>query len=532
MDHSHISRRLWWWSLAGMTALLLLPLGMVEIPPLLDYPNHLAGMYVLAKGDSDPGLARMFKAHWTIIPDIAAELVIVPLLRFVPIFIAGKLILTAMLLLPLAGILAYARASFGRVSYWQLGGGLVLYHALFLMGFLNFSLSIGLALLLAAAWTAWRESRPLASIALATLSTAVLFFFHIFGVAFYLVLIGSQELSRLLDTWRQDRSRLGRAFLERALSLALPTVVPLALSLLSPLAQSRSTTRWGVWPRKFSHLFLPFLNYDWHLDWAMALSTLAVGGFLSYRRQLEIARPALIALTVLMAIYFVCPRDMLDAEFIADRWPIMMGLLLFAGASTRRLPASSGRWLVAFLAVLFCVKIGVLIAVWRQSPADIAQIRQVIATVPPGAKVLVVIADEVDNPGYWRSMPSSRKISGFERTLTHAPALLTIERHAFWPDIFASPSKQPLRIRPPYDEIFDNQSYPLTLDQLDRAPDAKTLREHPYLPHWQEKFDYLLLMLPGSRPDETTLMADRLTYVDGTDFAALYAVRHPPAGTP
>jgi hypothetical protein len=39
----------------ALFALALLPLTLSEIPPLLDYPNHLARMFLLAHLDSTPG---------------------------------------------------------------------------------------------------------------------------------------------------------------------------------------------------------------------------------------------------------------------------------------------------------------------------------------------------------------------------------------------------------------------------------------------------------------------------------------------
>ena len=42
----------WRLSLLGLCAILLAPLLLVDVPPLLDYPNHLARLFVLALGYS------------------------------------------------------------------------------------------------------------------------------------------------------------------------------------------------------------------------------------------------------------------------------------------------------------------------------------------------------------------------------------------------------------------------------------------------------------------------------------------------
>ena len=56
------TRAAWWSVLAGTCALLLVPLFLVDVPPQLDYPNHLARMLVLASGAHDPILSTMAPA--------------------------------------------------------------------------------------------------------------------------------------------------------------------------------------------------------------------------------------------------------------------------------------------------------------------------------------------------------------------------------------------------------------------------------------------------------------------------------------
>ena len=47
-------------------------------------------------------------------------------------------------------------------------------------------------------------------------------------------------------------------------------------------------------------------------------------------------------------------------------------------------------------------------------------------------------------------------------TYWHIGALVAIERHAFWPNLFSSDDKQPLEVLPPFKEISDaNGSLPL-----------------------------------------------------------------------
>ena len=61
LDHSRARDWLWWQALAGLCAVLLAPLLVVDVPPLLDYPNHLARVFVLASLPHDPVLAPLLR---------------------------------------------------------------------------------------------------------------------------------------------------------------------------------------------------------------------------------------------------------------------------------------------------------------------------------------------------------------------------------------------------------------------------------------------------------------------------------------
>ncbi len=180
--------------LALLCVVLLAPLALVDVPPLLDYPNHLARAVVLASGASDPVLSRMYAAHWAIIPNLGTDLVLPPLLHLLPVHLAGRMIIGIAILLPVFGTIAYSRAVFGERSLWPFASALVAYNGTLLLGFLNFVAGAGLALLLAAAWIAWRDRFPLWTIVLATIATVALFFCHLMSVVFFAVLIGGHEL--------------------------------------------------------------------------------------------------------------------------------------------------------------------------------------------------------------------------------------------------------------------------------------------------------------------------------------------------
>src|SRR5580658_1711365 len=227
-------RAAWWSVLAATCAVLLVPLFLADVPPLLDYPNHLARMYVLAFGAHDPILSRMYEQHWAIIPNLAIDLLMPDMLKVLPIYLAGRMVLGLTLLLPLVGAIVYHRVAFGVRSYWPLTAALGAYNALFLFGFMNFLLALGMALLAAAGWLRWRETHPVWVTAGGALATVAIFFMHLFGLVFLGVLIGCEELATF---WRLRRTG-GAAWSHLLCRTAMGVVAfapPVVLVLLAPL---------------------------------------------------------------------------------------------------------------------------------------------------------------------------------------------------------------------------------------------------------------------------------------------------------
>src|SRR5437879_2616189 len=66
----------WWRLLVVLCLVLLAPLTLADVPPLLDYPNHLARLFVLAYLPVGPVLARFYGPHWAIIPNLALDLTV------------------------------------------------------------------------------------------------------------------------------------------------------------------------------------------------------------------------------------------------------------------------------------------------------------------------------------------------------------------------------------------------------------------------------------------------------------------------
>nr|WP_294549074.1 hypothetical protein [uncultured Rhodopila sp.] len=520
--------RLWWAALAGLCIVLTAPLLVTDMPPLIDYPNHLARLFVLASLPGDPELTKFYAPHWSVIPNLALDLAGPPLMRVVPVYAAGRLLIAISVLLPVIGSVAYASALGGR--WWPLGAGLVAWNNCLLYGFLNFSIGLGLALLLAAAWLRWRESRPFRAVAVAAAGAPVLFTCHLMGLVFFAVLIGGAELFRVLES-KTDTGSSGvthrlssvmptsagsgdrasceaqavllREALRRSVPLALIFALPALLYAFSDLSQLGGDAVFLPPGAKLLQLAGVFSNYLWWLDAATAAVAIGVPVLCVLTRRGRFPGVAAVPMLLLMVAFLAAPYAWKGTYHLDTRLAVMLDFMLFAGFLPRRWPGGLRIFAAAALILLFGARMAVLTAAWAAHQADIDDIRRVLEPVRPGQAVYVVsagLAEAADNR-------RGRAMSDGSRTGIHLGALALIERRAWWPFEFDNVSQQPMETRQPYRAMAE---------RVGDLPDAAQAATADVC-----GFDYVLLTGADAAP---ALPPERLQLLRRSGFAALYRI--------
>ena len=509
------ARTAWWATLAAVAIILLAPLLITDVPPVLDYPNHLARLVLLAAGKNDTVLGPIVTQSWSIVPNLAGDVIGLVLVHALPVHIAGRCLLGFILLLNLAGVLALHRAYFGRRSFWPLGSGLVAYNCTFLLGFLNWQISSGLAMLCAAGWLIWRDCRPIATVSAAMAAGLLLFFCHLMGLVFFIVLIGSAELRAMRDF---------RAVIVRCGCLFVVLAGPIVLMFLAAVDNAAMAPHWPRLDVKLVNAASPLINYVFPLD--MITVVLVYGGIaLGIAVGWLIVSPRAVAAAILLPIaYFALPFDLMSGSFLDMRFAVMFGFLLFAAIdrAPQHVQATArqhGMYRIAAVgcAMLFAVRMTILAGVWTEHQRDVTELRAVIAGVPAGAKVFFTNVPQEEAPAYWDAGPRSRRLSNGLRADYHLPALLLIERGAFWPVLFANPAQQPIRMQPAYaklaQEAHDIPSHASLVIDPDKALPALC------------DFDFVLMLEAGADPDVANFIPQNLTLESRSDFAALFRVR-------
>ena len=496
-----------------------LPLFLTEVPPLSDYPNHLARMWFLGTQTRDPAMAAMLAPAWGLLPNLGVDAVLPWVMRVVPVHVAGRVMLALILVLPVLGAVALSTATFGRRSFWALGAALVTCHALFLLGFLNFGLSVGLSMLAGAAWFRFRERWPVATVAGAVVAACVLFFCHLMGVAFFLLLVVACEAERC---WPQRFDQ--RAVMHRAFAVAAVVAVPAALYVSTALHGTGGPTIFASWGVKGIFAIYPVLNYSLWLDAATALliAGVVVAGVATGRLLVPLRWR--IVLGALLLLFVVAPVTTKGLSYVDARFSVLLAFAVFAGLQPFRVPGRVAAIVGTGAVALLVGRTALVGSLWHDYGAEAADVRAVAVDIEPGARVLPVWGEPPDPALSARLMADGTMVDW------HLPAVVMIDRHAFWPYMFADPGQQPVRWLGAYATLARDTPGLVRPRMLSGVPQPDAA-EFPLWQTWQSRYDYVLFIDIGG-PAPGAMGAGWLELRAHRGMATLFRIRAQPVRAP
>ena len=424
------------WPVWAIFVLLLIvvsvPVFSTVLPPLVDYPNHLARLHLIAEGGN-----AFYAIRWAPLPDLAADLVVPLLARLMSLALAGKLFLVLIFAVIAGGTLWLNRIATGCWRLWPLLAFLLLYDRILLWGFLNYLFGLGVALCGLALWLAL-EDKPWPRVIVSSIVALACFFSHIAALGVYALAIFGAELLPALSLWRGGRHRdLARRIVMASVQFVPPAIILFRFQPTSEGGGSVSFTH--VW-RKADLLFSIFDNYSRPFDIACFVLFIALFAALAWRRRLTIAPRVGAALAVQFAAYLLLPSQMMSGSGVDRRLPIALFLLLIAAtAPVVLLPRRAALAIRVAVVAILAARMAVIEAMWltanRLYTDDIA----VIDSLPRGAKLAVAYPSRDVNAG---GIPE-----------LHVPTLAVARREAFVPTLFTYKSQQPLVLRSPYDAL-------------------------------------------------------------------------------
>ncbi len=414
-----------------LVMLATLPLLWPTIPPLVDLPGHM-GRYRVELDAGTTSLRQFYEFKWALIGNLGVDLLIVPVAKIFGLELGVKLICIAIPAMTAGALLWIAREVHGRVPPTALFALPLAYGHPFLFGFVNFALSMALALLAFALWLRLaRRGRMRLRAALFVPISILLWVCHTFGWGLLGVLAFSAELIRRRD----GGSAWWRAAIEAALS-CVPMSFPVILMIAwRSGAVAGGTADWFNGTAKLMWLNMT-LRDRWHAYDAASLLILFMLVFFAIRdKRLEFSRNLGASALFLLAVFLILPRIVFGSAYADMRLtPYMIAIAIIA----IRPRAAASTHFVGTLAMLGLAFFGMRMTSQTASLAiashDYDRALPALDHVPPGARLASFVS--IDCMLTWVT-----------NRMEHLPAMAVVRRRAFSNDQWDMAGAQLLRVR-------------------------------------------------------------------------------------
>jgi hypothetical protein len=412
-----------------LMVLASIPVFSTVLPPLFDYPNHLARMHLLAEGGN-----QFYSVAWAPLPNLAEDLIVPALASVVTLAVAGKLFLVLIFLLLAGGTIWLGREATGAWRCWPFLGFGLLYTRTFLWGFENYLFGTGLAFCGLALWLRLERAPPPLRV-LASMATAfACYLSHVEAFAVYALALGGLEaVPGFAELQAGLKQALWRRFVLAAPQFILPTI--LFLATWTPLAGGGGWSYARFW-RKADILFSVFDNYDRPFDAACFAGFVLLFLALAWRNRLGLTPRLAAAAAAVFGAYLVLPSQLFSGSGADHRLPAAIFLLVIAGSAPVFPSRAVAVWTGLAVTAVLLARLGVIEWVWWRSDAIYAADIAALDALPAGAKLAVAFP------------PGSENMAPIPEI--HLATLAIARREAFVPTLFAYPAQQPIALNPPF----------------------------------------------------------------------------------
>ena len=423
--------------------IVLLPLFATTIPPLHDYPFHLARMDAIAALTGEVHHPTHYQLGSFLLPNVAMDVAALGLTALLPPLLAGRVFLGIVLLTMLSGTMALHRAIHGRFSPWPLLAAFLMYNWIFLFGFINYLFGVGVMLWSLAVWLRMARSGVAARLLVGSLLALVTMFCHLVAFGLFAVALAGLALTETFSRWR----RTGKLAVGAVLIPAVPVGLALALFVaLSPTAgeagQPFLYASWFGWKP-----LVAYRTLSWPIPWLNVVTFVplaALLGIAAWRRRLVAAWFMALPIALLGVTFLLMPNNLFGGQYADARLPIAIALVCLATIDIRAVPPRAFAVCAAFAMALLLLRGAVIAGQWRASAPVIAEYRDAFARLPPDATLYVASAEPFPKLAY----DSPAEYARWNPPLKHVVSLASIGTDVFVPATFADRTQQPISVLP------------------------------------------------------------------------------------
>jgi hypothetical protein len=467
-----------------LTAVAISPVFLVAIPAMADFLNHLARMYVIA-ADGTADANPFYQVHFALYPDLAMDILVPPLARFIGVPWATKTFLIISQLLVVTGAMALEFVVKRRHEFAGFVALFTLYSAPFTFGLLNFEFGMGVALWGITSWIVFKNSW-LIRLFVHSLFVIFLFLAHFFPLGVYGATIGLLELSQF--------SRLTTNFKKSIRLLAIlagPACFILALMILTggALGHGAAESKWRL-SSKLQSLFLFFNTYNYTLSVVVMACLIALLYFLFRERYLSIDKEGKRIAAGFFLLFILLPFNLFGSAVADVRMTTAAVLILPAFTAIEPSKRISWSFATAITSIAIIANVTYIASVWLSYQDDYVEIESSFPLI--GSRPFVLIGQNTDRA-------SIGLLNSEYNPIVSAPTLAVHYANAFVANLFASPGLQPVEPRPEYKNVAvdKNIHYDIPMDVLRATANNHSPFGAPeFIRNWSGKFDYLYIIGP------------------------------------
>jgi hypothetical protein len=390
--------------------------------PYADAPNHLARYTVIERllsGEPE----RDYSFHWIPTPYIGVDLIGACLVRLFGPMTAEKLLASAAVVLPIAGMYLLLRATAPRRRGWSLVAVLISFSWQLMAGLLNFVLGFGLVLCCLAWWWPRRDADGWSVPTIVAVMTFGLFFVHAWAPLFLLVVLAAAMIVKIPDL-------LAGGWWPHWAAIRLPALRTLLLGLMAFGAAwwwmtafgERSADILGPWVfRTLRSKIQGFVGPFWVFSLKQAVLTATGYGvllliFLTKHARQPLHDPFFVAAGLFTFLYLVFPTEFGPGGVsnTDGRWLLLAYYLPFCLVAANASPESPK---ILAPALLFClINTAVIASGVITIDRELDDYDAVLRQVPRGSRLLELAnspgrVNVYGQYGFWHLIRNNGRVS-------------------------------------------------------------------------------------------------------------------------
>lgn len=487
------------------------PLLGPALPPLTDALGHLARYHIETAIGRSPALQVHYAFSWHLIGNLGVDLLIIPLTPVFGVELATKLVVLTIPVLTATGLILIAVQVHGRAPPFVAFALPLAYGYPLHFGFINYCLSVALALIAFAGWLALGKAQRLrlrgglfVAVGLA------LWLCHVFGWALLVLLVVAAEWARLSG---EGRSALSSA---RIALIAASPLAPPALLMLTWRSGDvgGDTGHWFDLPAKLGWLTAT-LRDRWEVfDRASAalLGFIAIAGGID--RNVGFARVLGVVAAAVFAAFLALPEVLLGSAYADMRLaPFALAIALIAIRTPPRRGFAQGLAIAGL--IFFLVRTTATTFSFARYYRAYQEQLAAVPHIPRGARVIVFAG-------------TACKSAWSGARMEHLGGLATVRRDAFVNDQWVLAGAQLLSVHHPDAGYFAQDPSQIVRPAYCHEPPEPVV--DGLIPRFPTAaFNYVwLINLPGA----AMLQRPGLIRVWSRGDGALYRIAPSAAGSP